>query len=366
MADAIRIGILNDMADLGGDTEVTSGPGDIGFCIERASAALAATGRITSPVEIVHAYALGLPSGTSEAVERAFHQLADAQVSLIVGPFVGDNAMIVAPLAKERRIPTIICSDEERARARHAFQLQSGSPEEEAALIVEHLHARGAERIALFHDGSRLGERLARFVRLAAANWPCVISSQTSLEGSPANPTPEDTISQSVESDADAIVYLGRGHPPAALAQAARSCGFEGPALLNRAAAMLPTRELTSVFDGWLYPSLVSDRNPRLRALLSRIDDGHEYVEDLARGDDLGRLVAEGLARAPTPGPSGMRLGLEQVKWLPAAQGEPGTLLGFGTHDRAALHGRYLVVRQWREGRSVEVELPPPDATRAA
>jgi len=43
------------------------------------------------------------------------------------------------------------------------------------------------------------------------------------------------------------------------------------------------------------------------------------------------------------------------VKWLPAAEGHEGTLLGFGVHDRGALHGRYLVLRQWLDGESVEV-----------
>ncbi len=74
-----------------------------------------------------------------------------------------------------------------------------------------------------------------------------------------------------------------------------------------------------------------------------------------AKGYDLGRLVAEGLARAPEFTREGMRHGLECVKWLDAAEGHEGTLLGFGTYDRGALHGRYLVLRQWRDGHSVEI-----------
>jgi len=46
----------------------------------------------------------------------------------------------------------------------------------------------------------------------------------------------------------------------------------------------------------------------------------------------------------------------KNVKWLPAAEGEEGTLLGFGIHDRGALYGRYLVVRQWLDGASVEAD----------
>jgi len=65
--------------------------------------------------------------------------------------------------------------------------------------------------------------------------------------------------------------------------------------------------------------------------------------------------VAEGIARAPELSPEGLREGLERVKWLPAAQGHDGTLLGFGNHDRGALHGRYLVTRRWADGTSVQV-----------
>ena len=74
-----------------------------------------------------------------------------------------------------------------------------------------------------------------------------------------------------------------------------------------------------------------------------------------AKGHDLGRLVAEGLARSRDFTRAGVKTGLEQVKWLPAAEGKEGTLLGFGIQDRGALHGHYLVLRQWQGGRTVEV-----------
>jgi hypothetical protein len=74
-----------------------------------------------------------------------------------------------------------------------------------------------------------------------------------------------------------------------------------------------------------------------------------------AAGYDLGRLAAEGIARAYELTRDGVREGLERVKWLPAAEGYDGTLLGFGTWDRGALHGQFLVVREWRGGASVEI-----------
>ncbi len=67
----------------------------------------------------------------------------------------------------------------------------------------------------------------------------------------------------------------------------------------------------------------------------------------------MGRLLGEALARARVATGRGMLDGFEQVKAIPAASGERGTLMGFGRCERAALKGRYLVVRAWREARSV-------------
>ncbi len=50
-----------------------------------------------------------------------------------------------------------------------------------------------------------------------------------------------------------------------------------------------------------------------------------------------------------------MRQGLERVKALPAASGGEGTVMGFGAWDHGALKGPYLVLRSWRDGKTVEV-----------
>jgi hypothetical protein len=71
---------------------------------------------------------------------------------------------------------------------------------------------------------------------------------------------------------------------------------------------------------------------------------------------DLGRLVAEAVGSTTEPTCEAVKSGIERVKLLPAALGLPGTTMGFGIWDRAALKGRYLVLRRWSEGRSVEVE----------
>ena len=57
----------------------------------------------------------------------------------------------------------------------------------------------------------------------------------------------------------------------------------------------------------------------------------------------------------PTTRSHGVAEGLERVKRVPAASGKAGTVMGFGQWDHAALKGDALVLRTWRDGRSVEV-----------
>jgi hypothetical protein len=113
--------------------------------------------------------------------------------------------------------------------------------------------------------------------------------------------------------------------------------------------------DFAAACNGWIYIDMHSDENRTLNRLREQMDIPPSQAVWAAKGHDLGRLVAEGLARSQEFTRDGVKTGLEQVKWLPAAEGEEGTLLGFGIQDRGALHGRYLVLRQWVSGRTIEV-----------
>jgi hypothetical protein len=119
-------------------------------------------------------------------------------------------------------------------------------------------------------------------------------------------------------------------------------------------------RDAALAWEGWAYPDTISDENPLYLSL------GPDAGPGTAGRYDMGRLLAEGLARARVLTGPGVMEGLERVKSLPAASGEPGTLMGFGRCDRGALKGRYLVIRTWRAGRSVvwtdAAAAQPPEA----
>ena len=350
MAAPLRVGILNDMAS------GPPGPSDIEHWLRMAADELVANGRIDRDVEFIHAWGMGLPSGTAAAVEHAYAQLVAQDALLIVGPAIGDNALVVTPLAEHHRVPTLNWAGAERARGEYMFHLQVGSHEDESIMIAQHLAARGIQRVAVVHDRSPIGTRHLMFLQSEADVLGLRIVATASVA-----PLTEDAaaaVAQVLTTDIDALVYFGLGISAPAVARAAQARGWKGPCFMNTAGLRGYAAEFARVIDRWTYVDMYSDANTTLTALRQRLNVPLHRALAAAKGYDLGRLVAESLARAPERTREGVKQGLELVKWLPAAEGHEGTLLGFGKYDRGALHGRYLVMRQWVDGKSIEVKTP--------
>src|SRR4051794_6609962 len=122
----VRIGLLYDFPQMGDLLEKTLRLG-----IDE----VAATGRLDRGIEFVERQSRGLPSGSEAEVTRAFAELVDEDVVAIVGPSISDNALIVAPLCDETRVPAINYSGGERTRSQWMFHYQVGSLEEEPPVL---------------------------------------------------------------------------------------------------------------------------------------------------------------------------------------------------------------------------------------
>ncbi len=348
MAAPFRVGILNDMSD------GPPGPGaNLETWLRLAADDLIKACRIDRDVEFVHSWGLGLPSGTAAAVERAFAALVDQDVLVIVGPAIGDDARVATPLADHYRVPTINWAGTELGRSEYMFHLQVGSHEDESIVIARHLAATGAGRVGVVHDRSPIGRRHLSFLVDEAEAIGLRVAASVSI--SPIAQHADAQVHSLLDIGIDALVYLGLGLAAPAVALAASQLAWQGPRMMNTAGMRGYVPEFGDAIDGWTYIDMHSDGNTTLAALRRRMNIGPERGAGPAYGYDMGRLVAEALARAPERTREGLKAGLEQVKWLPAAEGLEGTLLGFGHRDRGALHGRYLVVRQWRGRTSVEV-----------
>lgn len=347
MAAPMRVGILNDMS------EAAVWPGELERWMRLCVEDLARAGRLDREVEFVLAAGMGLPSGTAAAVEKAFAELAAQDVLLIVGPAIGDNALVATPLAERRRIPTLNWAGAERARGDYMFHLQVGSHEDESVVLARHLAASGSPRVGVIYDRSPIGRRHLHFLQLEAEVLGLSIVASASV--SPLAQAATAEVDQVLAGGADAVVYLGLGLSAPPVAGRLRESGFTGPCAMNTAGLRGYWGDYARQVEGWTYVDMRADENRTLQALCARLGVEGEASLAAAKGHDLARLTVEALARAPERTRDGVKEGLEQIKWLPAAEGHEGTLLGFGVQDRGALHGRYLVLRQWREGRSVQV-----------
>ena len=158
MAAPMRVGVLNDMSD--GPPR----PADVERWLRLAIDELIEAGRLDRDVEFVHSFGLGLPSGTAAAVERAFAELVEQDVLVVVGPAIGDNALVATPVAERYRVPTINWAGSERARSEYMFHLQVGSHEDESLVLARHLAAIGARRVGVVHDRSPIGRRHVDFL----------------------------------------------------------------------------------------------------------------------------------------------------------------------------------------------------------
>lgn len=358
MAEPALVGILDD----GVGARDGSGGGGVYRQLERdmrlAVEAVAASGRLDRPVEFVHEHGFGLPAGTAHAVERAFSALVDRGVLLVVGPAVGDNAIVATPLADRHEVPAINWSASERARSSWMFHLQVGSHEDESILLARHLASIGVSRVGVIYDRSPIGHRHLAFFEEECELVGVGLSARVAI-----SPLPPGGASAEVaavrSSDAEALVYMGLGWAGRDVAVARTALGWDAPAAMN-AAGMRGggDPDYARDIDGWVYPDMYADGNSLLSALRSPSGPGRDRVRPggLAVGYDMGRLVAEGIARARELSRAGIRDGLERIKVVPAAEGREGTTLGFGRWERGALKERYLVLRRWVGGESVELE----------
>jgi ABC-type branched-subunit amino acid transport system substrate-binding protein len=338
----IGIGILRDHQTTGGDRFA----GVIHFAFDD----VRASGRLAHDLELTEEQADGLPQGTRESVEAAFRRLDGRDVLAVIGPGISDNGIIVRDLADDVRLPCINWTGGDVTRGEWMFHYQLGSLEEEPAFLALHLATRGHRRIALVHDDSLVGRRYVEFFDDAVARFGLEVvlltdSTRDVRRLRAANP--------------DAVLYLGLWFAARELGVALAASDWRPPVFSNSALMYgHASPDWRREWDGWCYVDAYSDHNPILQDVIRRLGDPAMAPVTVAAAYDMGRLVAEAVGTAPSPTRESVHEGFERIKWMPAALGAPGTIMGFGRWDRGALKGRYLVLRSWRDGASIDVDTP--------
>jgi ABC-type branched-subunit amino acid transport system substrate-binding protein len=314
---------------------------------------VAATGRLDRPVELVRHLARGLPAGTARDIEDGFDDLEALGVLAILGPSISDNGLIVRDLANDAGLPCINYTGGEHTRSEFMFHYQIGSLEEEPAVLAQHLVDTGRRSVAVIHDHSPVGQRFAEFFEQARGLVGLEVTGSAAI--APLADDATDLVARLRGADPDALLYLGLGVAARTVALAVQAAQWDVPVVANSALMFgYAQRDWRAAWDGWVYVDTVADDN-RLRGRLRERSPASAAGPIGVAAYDMGRLLGEGIARSVHLTRDGIREGLERVKQLPASSGREGTMMGFGVYDHAALKGPYLVLRSWREGRTVQV-----------
>ena len=312
-------------------------------------------GRLPGPVELVREVADGLPlpGGSETSVRDAFARLDHAGVLAVLGPAISDNAIVVRPMADAAGIATLNYTGGEQTRSHAGFHYQIGSLEDEPAFLTAHLLERGLQKVALVHDTTFVGRRMAEFFDDAAAAAGLQLVMRSTLP--PTGDGADRALATARAAQPDVVVSLGLWDLPRALSQQMAAMGWEVPACANSALIYgHQSPDWARGWEGWTYCDTVSEANGRYATLSAAAAAAGQSAGPGAAGAfDMGRLIGESLALAHPLTREGVLQALERVKSLPAASGHEGTLMGFGHLDRGALKGRFIVVRQWRNAESV-------------
>jgi ABC-type branched-subunit amino acid transport system substrate-binding protein len=345
-AAPIRVGLLFDFPQGDGGDDFEAG-------LRRGIDEVATGGGLDRDLEFLRVEATGLPIGSEHALVAGFRDLEAAGCLAIVGPSISDNGIVVAPIGDAAGLSTLNYTGGERTRGAFGFHYQVGSLEEEPIVLAQRLAARGLRRAAVVFDRSPVGRRYAEFFDASTATAGIELAGAIGI-----SPVAEDATA-AVERlrtlDADALVYLGLGVSSRAVALALAHLGWTVPVVANSALLFGYARpDWRDGWAGWEYVDVVADSNERRQAVLAASGPGAAGPMGCA-ALDMGRLLAEAISRSDHLTRAGLRDGFERVKRLPATCGEPGTTLTFGAYDHGALHGDFLVLRTWVDGKSVQV-----------
>jgi branched-chain amino acid transport system substrate-binding protein len=337
----MRIGLLFDYPQ-GGDA------------LERSlRLGMAAAGLDPDAVTFLREETLGLPAGRAEDTAAGFARLAKAGVDLVIGPSISDNCLAARDEADAHEVPAVNYSGGERTRSDWMFHYQIGSLEEEPPLLVARMGERGLGRAAVIHDASVVGDRYMEVLGWSARDAGVELTGHAAID-----PLSEDlgvVVAELRAASPDVLVYLGLGAASHAVATAMADARWTIPVLANSALMFGYIRpDWRDGWTNWEYIDTIADDNVHRRAL-GELDASAAAGPIGTAAYDMGRLVGHGAGRAERLDRAGLREGLERVKQLPAASGYEGTLMGFGVCDRGALKGPFLVLRAWRDGKTVQV-----------
>ncbi len=299
----------------------------------------------------------GLPQSTALEGIEAFNRLVDAGCIGVVGANYTDAAIAIAEHANGRGVPVISMCGTDQFYGEYCFRVGNGDVGDEPALIVNWLKRNGHNRVAVISPWSPIGEEYFRFFRQECRRLGVGISAIESVTA--ATTVPELVGKFEILRDAkpDALVWLGYGglFVSRAVPTALEQLGWDPPRIVTTAFMQYAACGFEP-FEGWVGIDQWCPENPRMIQFHERFRA--RYGEDPRMWPnaipglayDIASIVVEGLHRAPILTPQGLKIGIERIRFMPAATGGPNTHIAGGPYDHQLFKGDWLHYGTVRNG----------------
>jgi ABC-type branched-subunit amino acid transport system substrate-binding protein len=158
------------------------------------------------------------------------------------------------------------------------------------------------------------------------------------------------------EQGAEALVYMGYGYSTFHFAAGFKALGWDPPRFMGTAFMFYSNSNAWAEgLEGWHGVDQLGEdgANPNYEAMLQRFEARFGRVSRnvvVALSYDTARAAIAGIGNARIATPEEVKAGLEQIKWMPCANGGPGCYLTFAEYDHRGYKGDFLTIRELRGG----------------
>lgn len=308
-------------------------------------------------VEMIALAEGGLPQGTARSATDGFRALADQGCIAIAGAYSSDNAMTVAPVSEELKVPLLSWAGTDKLLNAWTFRLGNGDCGGDPALMVHWLLRRGCKRPGVIAEVSPNGEEYFNNFRRECLRWGLEIGGLQT-----ASQTTEKMdyhLGRLKDSGCDALVHMGYGmHFVHDLLRQGLNAIDWNPPRITTTAFMFYLRGFDK-FEGWAGIDQYCPDNPRSAKVASEYQKRHggpipgwpNAIPLLSF--DTAAVIAEAMFRAPTLSPDGMRQGFEKIRFMPSATGGPRTHIAGAPHDHNLFKGDWLLYSRIEGGKLI-------------
>lgn len=312
-------------------------------------------GVLTRKVEHVIHIEDGLPNGSAKNAVDGYRWLVEQGCVIVAGAYSSDNAIAVAPVANELKVPLISWCGTERYSGEYCFRLGNGDCGGDAALMAGWLKRKGHQRIAVLNEVSPNGEEYFRFFRQECRRLGIGVGAVETVSQQPRDLA--ENLLNLKQSGCDALAYMGYGMLVAQglMRPALEKIGWDPPRIMTTAFMFYLVG--FEHFEGWVGIDQLCPDNALVEPFRAAFHERHganppmwpNAIPVLAY--DTARVMVEAVHRAPILTGPGLKDGLERIRFMPSATGGPRTHIAAAPGDHNMFKGDWLLYGRVRDAK---------------